>query len=254
MITGKSEELQAIADSNVCGECGGRLTVAWDDKLSVHYIRCDKHDPVKTMKRIMSLTEEHQAGEELPPQVKGNVEKGIARRQGKQQALAGAVTMGGIPATDLGTGELLLPEVIQRLAAYARHYGLDPARGHVCLMHGKPYVTLDGYLYHAHEVNNLYRLESWPLNKQEREDYQIPEGAHAWVASVDKIVSHSHFAGVGIVTLEEMTEKSKRDPSHLAAPVVAKHPWQLAQKRAEWQALRRAFPIGESDEEHGENP
>jgi len=23
------------------------------------------------------------------------------------------------------------------------------------------------------------------------------------------------------------------------------HPWQLAQKRVEWQALRRAFPIGE---------
>ncbi|OGN97544.1 MAG: hypothetical protein A2Y89_06675 [Chloroflexi bacterium RBG_13_51_18] len=248
MITGKSEELTAMADSNVCGECDGRLTVAWDDKLSLHYLKCGKCGPAKTIKRIPDLTEAYKQGESLPPAIEDRVEKNLAKRQAKQQALAGVVTMGGIPATDLGTGELLLPETIQRLAVYARHYGLDPARGHACLMYGKPYFTLDAYLYHAHEVDNPYRLESRPLNKQEREDYQIPEGAHAWVAQVTVIETGAYLTGLGIVTAEEMAEKSRRDPSKLAAPVVAKHPWLLAQKRGEWQAMRRAFPIGGEEE------
>jgi len=65
------------------------------------------------------------------------------------------------------------------------------------------------------------------------------------------------FGGIGIVTQEEMTEPSKRHPDQLRSPVVAKHPWQLAQKRAEWQAMRRAFPIGEPENEkevnHGQS-
>ncbi|MBA7580553.1 hypothetical protein ES708_22446 [subsurface metagenome] len=59
-------------------------------------------------------------------------------------------------------------------------------------------------------------------------------------------------SGLGIVTREEMEAKSPRDETKLRSPVVAAHPWQLAQKRAEWQALRRGFPIGESEYEKEE--
>ena len=68
---------------------------------------------------------------------------------------------------------------------------------------------------------------------------------HAWVAEVIFTDTGASFTGLGIVTYDEMTAKSNKNPDRLRSPVVAAHPWQLAQKRAEWQALRRAFPFGE---------
>jgi len=247
MITGKSEELQAMADNNVCAADGGHLTVAWDSTASMYYLRCGVCNVTKGITHSKSVTEAYKAGEPLPPQVKDNVEKSMAKRQAKHPLPAGAVTMGGIPASDLGTGELLTLDVMKALVNYAHLYGLDPRRGHVCLMYGKPYITIDGYLYHANESGIPYSLASRPLTDNEKSSYQIPEGAFAWLSTVTLTATGAYLTGQGIVTKEEMTEMSKRDPSKLAAPVVARHPWQLAQKRAEWQALRRAFPIGEQD-------
>jgi hypothetical protein len=248
MITGKNEELTAMADNNVCAADGGHLSVAWDAAASMYYLRCGVCNVTRGIKRVLSLTEELRAGAELPEPIKSNVKKGMAKRQAKQSALAGAVTMGGIPATDLGTGELLKLEVLEALVDYAHKYELDPARGHVCLMYGKPYITLDGYLYHAHEVNIPYRMASHPLTKEEREQYQVKEGDHAWLCELTKLPSGTYFTSLGIVTAEEISARSDRHPDQLRSPVVARHPWQLAQKRAEWQALRRAFPIGETEE------
>ena len=155
-----------------------------------------------------------------------------------------AVTMGGIPAADLGTGELLAPEVVKVLVGYAQRYGLDPYRGHVVLMYGKPYFTIDAYLYHANKENIPYSLESRPLDEDELKGFKAKENAHTWLSKVKYIKTGQEFVGYGVVTEEEMTAKSPRDANKLRSPVVAAHPWQLAQKRAEWQALRRAFPIG----------
>ena len=156
-----------------------------------------------------------------------------------------------LPKVDLATGELLRPELMTALVKYAEKYELDPYRNHVVLMYGKPYITIDGYLYHAQQSQKPYALSSRPLTDIERKQYQIEAEDHAWVAEVSFTDTGSTFTGLGIVTQGEMTAKSERNPVQLRSPVVAAHPWQLAQKRAEWQALRRAFPIGESHKETG---
>ena len=235
-----------MADNNVCAADGGHLSVAWDAEASMYYLRCGICNVTKGIQRVLSATEELKAGVELPPQVKDNVERGMAKRQAKHPVPAGAVTMGGIPASDLGTGELLTLDVMKALVDYARGYGLDPKRGHVCLMYGKPYITIDGYLYHASKQGKPYQLATRPFGLEERVQYQITDQDHAWISTVTMDNGLTKVSGLGIVTQEEMTEKSKKNPDRLAAPVVARHPWQLAQKRAEWQAMRRAFPIGES--------
>lgn len=157
-------------------------------------------------------------------------------------------TLALVARADLGTGEVLDPSKVAALIRFAEQYHLDPRRGHVVLMYGQPYIGLDGYLYHANQTGHPYRLISRPLNDQERSDYQITVGSFAWIATVTMVDSGASFTGQGIVTPEERTAKSKRDETKLASPVVAAHPWQLAQKRAEWQALRRAFPIGVTQE------
>lgn len=157
-----------------------------------------------------------------------------------------------VPKTDLGTGELLGPERVKALVQYAERYHLDWWRGHVVLMYGKPYITIDGYLYHARESQIPYSLECHPMTTEEEKQYKIGATDHGWIARLVLVEKGQSFTGTGIVTYQEMTATAKGKPEQLRAPVVAAHPWQLAQKRAEWQALRRAFPIGETKEGEGE--
>ena len=245
MIKGDYEWLKDLASRNLCAEHHTQLEVAWDGDKDTYYLRCGTCGPTDAITRFMSYTEEHKAGAELPSPLKENVEKGMRKREERKAGQVIPFELQGVPRTDLGTGELLLPEVIKGLVDYAHKYGLDPVRGHVCLMYGKPYITIDGYLFHANQTGVAYALRSRPLTEDERKTYRVGEEDHAWHAEVSLLGENYIFDGLGIVTYDEMTEESKKRPGKLASPVVAAHPWQLAQKRAEWQALRRAFPIGE---------
>lgn len=254
MITGDYDMLAGIAGNSVCSEDNGHLTVAWHKDKQCYYLKCGICGECKAVTKVMSLTEAFEAGEELPEPVASNVKKGIEKRAARLPQAPQAETFSGIPATDLGTGALVTRNQLQALVDYAHNYGLDPRRGHVCLMYSKPYITIDGYLYHARKENIAYDLSSVPLTQEERDRWQLEPGDHAWISRVRIIETGATFTGHGIVTKQEMTEPSKKHPDQLAAPVVAAKPWQMAQKRSEWQALRRAFPIGESPEEvdHGQ--
>jgi len=152
-----------------------------------------------------------------------------------------------IPSTDLATGQSLTVTQIKALMEYAYKYHLDPYRSHVMMMYGKPYIGIDGYLFHARQLNIAYSLEARPMTTTEAKIFKIGKLDHGWIAKVTYLADGSTFTGTGIVTYDEMTAKSTKDTTKLRSPVVAAHPWQLAQKRAEWQAMRRAFPIGETE-------
>ncbi len=230
MITGTKEYLDGIVKTHQCPEHGHKLVVAWHAEENSYAIRCGEgHFPAEVT-RALTRTQEFKAGQLAPV----------------------GLGLDLLPKADLATGELLPPIIVQGLIAYAKKYGLDAYRSHIAIMYGKPYITIDGYLYHANQLGQPYNLESRPLSEVERTAYMVPAGAHAWLAKCAKGTDFGIFTGTGIVTQEEMTETSKRDKTKLRSPVVAAHPWQLAQKRAEWQALRRAFPIGESEEEKEE--
>lgn len=221
------EYLARICETHVCPEHGHKLVVAWHAGVDNYVIRCSEGHFPKEVTRELTPIEEHKAG--------------------KREAHEPITSL--LPRTDLATGELLVPEVVKALMEYAYKYDLDPYRGHVVMMYGKPHIGLDGYLYHAMRQATPYQLKSRPLEDGERKSMMINEGDHAWKAELEFLDPYQYFSGIGIVTLEEMTARSSRDTTKFRSPVVAAHPWQLAQKRAEWQALRRAFPIGESEEE-----
>lgn len=249
MITGDYDQLAELVRCNVCGGCGGELVVAWYSAEKTYAIRCGEGHYPEQLTRQLSPTQAYKAGEPLPIAVVNNIEK--RRRQTKVNTNKGpqGSETALLPGYDLGTGELLSLEAIYNLIAYAIKYSLDIFRGHVVLMYGQPYVTLDGYLFHAKGEGKPYTMSSKPMSKADWELYMVPRGAHAWLCEISLAEGKSTVTGIGIVTAEEMTEESKKKPGHLRSPVVAAHPWQLAQKRAEWQALRRAFPIGEEKEE-----
>jgi len=248
MIKGDYDRLQNIAKFNVCAQHHTPLEVAWHEKQWT--LRCggdEGHYP-DAVTRQLSLTQGYKAGEELPSFIEDNIKKSQRRRtmqEGKGKPLPEFAL---VPQTDLGTGELLVPEVIKALVEYADKYHLDPERGHVVLMYSKPYITIDGYLYHALQTNVPYTLESRPLREAELKEFQALENAHVWISKVKLTETGNEFVGYGVVTREEVEAKSPRDATKLRSPVVAAHPQLLAQKRADWQALRRAFPIGEEQD------
>jgi len=248
MIKGDYDYLKDLASRNVCAEHKTLLEVAWYGAEKTWVLRCGHDHYPDVITRQPSLTEEYKQGTLADGPIADNIEKRQRRRTTEQGKQSTAMTMGGVPATDLGTGELLPLEIVKALMDYAYKYKLDPARSHVVLMYSKPYITIDGYLYHARQSGVAYSLSSRPLTTTEIEQYKAGQTDHAWIAEVNLVEKGQKFTGLGIVTYEEMTAKSPRDTNKLRSPVVAAHPWQLAQKRAEWQALRRAFPIGESKE------
>ena len=249
MIKGDYDRLKELAKFNQCAEHHSPVVVAWYGPERTWTLRCGEGHYPDTLTRQLSLTQAYKAGEELPSPLKENVEKGMRRRQMSQDKRVIARVVEGVPNKDLATGELLLPEQVKALMDYAYKYHLDPFRGHLVLMYGKPYVTIDGYLYHAKGTRQPYTLSSRPMTTQEEKQYKVGKTGHNWLGTVTFTDDGTTFTGLGIVTYEEMTAKSKSKPEQLRSPVVAAHPWQLAQKRAEWQALRRAFPIGESEKE-----
>ena len=249
MIRGDFDKLKDLAKYNVCSEHHTPLEVAWYGPAKTWVLRCGHNHYPNIISRQLSLIEEYMAGGLLPEHIEDKIKKRQRRKAMEQGKKTTKETLPGMPDIDLGTGELLLPETATALIDYARKYELDPVRGHVVLMYGKPYITIDGYLWHARQSGIPYSLNSRPLTTHEIEQYKIGATDHGWQAEVIFTETGQKFTGLGVVTYDEMTATSQKRPEQLRSPVVAAHPWQLAQKRAEWQALRRAFPIGETREE-----
>ncbi len=247
MIKGDFDRLKELADHNMCAADSGVLDVAWDAQEDSHFIRCGVCGPTDSLTRRLSRDQEYRAGAPSAAEfIEQDMKKG-GRKAMPPEKLGGRLELEGIPRADLATGEVLDQARLTALISYAQKYGLDPYRGHVMVMYGKPYIGIDGYLYLAAKSGINYSLLSRPMTTQEEEQYKVDKSGQNWLAEVNLLDTGQKFNGIGIVTYEELTAKSTKKPDQLRSPVVAAHPWQLGQKRAEWQAMRRAFPIGESE-------
>ena len=165
MITGTKEYLDGIVQTHSCPEHGAKLTIAWHAQENTYVIRCGEgHFPEEVVRQLTSTQE---------------------FKQGTRMAVGKGLDL--LPRTDMATGEILSPHLIQGLINYARQYGLDPYRGHVMLLYGKPYIGIDGYLYHANQERIPYQLRSRPLEEDERKTYRIGENDHAWTCEIELV-------------------------------------------------------------------
>jgi len=131
--------------------------------------------------------------------------------------------------------ELTIPEK-KLLAQIAITYGFDPLMGEVTIYQGRPFVSIDGRYRKAQETNRLDGVESRPATKQERIDWQIPDGDYFFCAAVSVKGASKPFVGWGRVHNAETVGGKGFKP-------VEKNPQRMAEKRAEAQALRKAFHI-----------
>lgn len=122
------------------------------------------------------------------------------------------------------------------LAQVALTYGFDPLMGEVTIYQGRPWVSIDGRYRKAQETGRFDGIETRPANKQERIDWSIPDDDYFFRAEVFVKGTSRPFVGWGRVFAAETTGGKGFKP-------VEKNPQRMAEKRAEAQALRKAFHI-----------
>jgi hypothetical protein len=229
-IEGTKEQLDKVCAGQVCAEHGLPVAPVFTGNPDVWVIRCGKGEFVKALKKIGTVVE--------------TIKRGLAKDV--------PLHFLNLPIKDLGDAHALTNQEKDALVEFAVKYGLDPYRAHVASMYSQPYITIDGYCYYAMRTKQPYTLGSRPLTQKERKEYQIGEDDFAWIAEGELLTTGSKGTGLGIVTADEMSGKSKKTPDQLRSPVVAAHPQLMAQKRAEWQWFRRVFPIGDSGDGLGQ--
>lgn len=231
-------KLRAAEKTNICAICGANLVTVWNPKVNLHALIC-AHDPShKGYRRRPTDTELVKRGEldKLKgPGAQADTEKFL-------EVKPGAISLA--PTQDVATRQPLSLQQLVALGAFAQSVGLSAFLGHVCLYFGKPYVTIDGYHYWKNKHGSSFAVSCMPMTESERLLYMVTEGSHAFIARALTAGGDELARGIGIITLEEMSEKSRKNPENFAAPIVHNKPQRMAEKRAEWQLLRKMCPLG----------
>lgn len=246
MIKGTSDYLKQFEDTHVCAYHQEPIRVVWYGDENTYTLRCARGEYPEEITKTTSLIEAYKQGEELPEGTKKDVEKAMTKRPAAGTTTPALLREGLIPQFDLGNNIMLKPDQVQFLKEYAYKYGLDPYRQHVFIIHGQPYIGIDGYIYHAHKSGISFGMAGRPLTLEELQARGYQEGDIGFLSTVTRQDTGAVFEGLGIVTKDEMNEIARGKPGQKRYPVLASKPGPMVVKRADWQALRRAFPIGDT--------
>lgn len=233
------EELKAQLDTHCCAQCDAPLTLVWDAEAKIHKLVCGddrSHAGIKPLESLSQAVARGKADELVGPGAQRDLERSLAKA---------AHPLSMMPRADLSTGAALTKEALVALVKWGESLGFKPYLGHVCLYKGKPYPTIDGFYYKLREKVEKLAVGTRPLTKEEFTTYQIPEGAYAWLAEAWLGTTKLPTTGLGIVTKEEIEGKSDKHPEQWRSPVAHGHPQRMAEKRAEWQLLRKLIPLEE---------
>jgi hypothetical protein len=232
------EECRDIEKTHVCAECRGILVTRFSPTRSLWEVVCGEDQVHVGFQRELRPVEAYKAGIRQDPVVEAGVKRRLERHQPEGLMGESDQLYALVPHKDAGSDSDLTTVQRDQIIFYSRSLDLDPRFGHLVLYYGKPYVTEAGLLYHAHRSKRFQGMTSRPLDAEERESYMIAEGEHAWIAKVFVEGVMFPFTGLG---------RAREDPEHPIARgsvVEPQHPQRMAERRAEMQALRKAFPLG----------
>lgn len=222
------DEMKSAVKDEVCGECGGSLSVAWGNSLGFkgYILRCQdiNHSTITRHKKQSAY--EIQAEKEF---------KEVHKMDSKSLTTMTETQMMTRISSAKFPQELTAPDR-KALALAAITYGFDPLMGEISIFQGRPFVSIDGRYRKAQETGKLDGVRTRPATKQERADWEIPDGDYFFLAEVYVKGSSMPFQGWGRVRAGEINVSGKFKP-------VDTNPQRMAEKRAEAQALRKAFHI-----------
>jgi len=221
----------AVKKGYSCGKCGSFLVIAWGGSIGLNkYILQCSQDISHT-----GITR-HDKKYEKEKKEAFSMESTALMTMTETEMIQ-RVEMARFPQ-DLTVADKKL------LAQVAITYGFDPLMGEVTIYQGRPFVSIDGRYRKFQETGKLDGVETRPATKQEREDWQIPEGDYFFRSEVYVKDASRPFVGWGWVRASETKPGSRKlgDNTSTFKPI-QNNPQRMAEKRAEAQALRKAFHI-----------
>ena len=129
MIKGSTKYLNDLTKGYCCSQDGGILTVAWHAKENCEVLRCGLGHYPEEITPWETAQEQQRHNPDIEPGEPEVIKKPSGKRGSASLTDPTAIILGGIPAADLGTGELVPRERLTALAKYGLDYGLDPRRG-----------------------------------------------------------------------------------------------------------------------------
>jgi len=220
------EEMLRASKNHICAECGAFLKVSWSNERNRYALVCERfaeHNGIRRLGRDPEVAEIRNKLKGEPIQMETTALQKLG-----PQAMMERVNQARFPK-DLTIADR------QLIAKISIEYGLDPLFNELMIYQGRPYITIDSRRRKAQETEKLDGISARPATKEEKEARRVPAEDYLYIAEVwVKGASHP-FLGVGRVKAEETT-----GDKHL--PIV-KDPAAQCEKRAEAQALRRAFHI-----------
>ena len=247
------DEGRALAERYRCGECGSRLSVAWQGAPAPawgqgkHVLRCGKdpkHNTIKRASRTRQLFDSERGWIEVDivTQREVGIPGALAVPQTREAMLerANQTLQAGLwPQT-------MTPQQKALMVQVALAYGLDPLMGELILYQGKPLITINARRRKDVEAGHHPSIKFRFLTAEEKQGY-LDAGA----------INEGDLVQVGILTTEwgntvetigkvtkaerESTSDRSRDSRKLAHPIVTDNPIEMCQKRAEARARLMAY-------------
>lgn len=235
------DELRRKELTHVCAECGGLLTTIWDSENNCHRLVCrtdQTHNGIQAKLTPAQAVKRGKADEVIGSGAQKDLEERATKNQLAWQYL---------PKDDFGSAKALTVAQVEGLVKWAKMVGLNAYLGHVCLFHGEPYPSIDGYYYLNYKRKEPYQIECKPMTREEKIAYMIETDAYAAIARACLGGQCLPDTGVGYISKEEYEAKSERNPEHWRSPIVHDKPHLMVEKRAIWQLLRKLIPLEEHD-------
>lgn len=254
------EQCREIERTHVCAVCKGLLVTVWVGMENHYGIACAQDHTHQGFQREMFYAQRYRAGMPIPLEVaiqfqrrKMNEIKHAewddrdshieltpeeAAEMKSEKETGKSSIMALLPREDIGNKTALTRDQVTMLLEIAHALKLDPYLQHIVIYFGRPYITEAGMLYHAHHSEELDGIVSRPLTLGEKKDAMFPDDEHVWKAWVYRRGYKHPFVSLG-----RAREDEKR-PIAKGSFVEPLHPQRTAEKRAEMQALKKAFPIG----------
>lgn len=235
----KFEQMRKIQDSFArCADCGSRLVLVWGGAYGYdcHILICGSKD----LNHVTYTTHDKKREAEIEQ----------IRRDRKVDSKSLMTMDEASMIQRVQTAVAKWPQemdarAIKLLAKVAITYGLDPLMSEVVLYQGRPFIGIDGRYRKAQETGRLMGVETRPATEEERKAWKIPEADYFFRSTVkakpDKASDFvAEFIGWGRVRAAEMDTPASGKGGFRPLEV---NPQRMAEKRAEAQALRKAFHI-----------
>ena len=234
----EQERLSALVRTHA-HSCGGNLSMAWNSKAGKNVLRCGKclrYVAETELVKRRSLTRQYKDGDPVNPAIANRIERKLGGRIMESTELTTMSQDKMLARIDLAKfPQDLNPAEKKLLAMAAITYGFDPLMGELTIYQGRPYVSIDGRYRKARESGKLDGVTTRPATKQEREDWSIPLEDYFFRSEVSVKGMSLPLVGWGRVRMAETQGKGYKP--------VETNPQRMAEKRAEAQALRKAFSI-----------